>query len=30
MSRSFTPLLAALILATAPMTFIASEANAGG
>jgi hypothetical protein len=29
MSRSFTPMLAALILATAPMTFIASEANAG-
>jgi intracellular sulfur oxidation DsrE/DsrF family protein len=29
MSRSFTPMLAALILATAPMTFVASQANAG-
>ena len=29
MTRSFTPLLAALILATAPMTFVASVANAG-
>ncbi len=29
MTRSFKPLLAALILATAPMTFVASEANAG-
>ena len=29
MSRSFTPMLAALILAIAPMTFVASEANAG-
>jgi intracellular sulfur oxidation DsrE/DsrF family protein len=29
MTRSFTPMLAALILATAPMTFVASQANAG-
>jgi intracellular sulfur oxidation DsrE/DsrF family protein len=29
MTRSFKPMLAALILATAPMTFVASEANAG-
>jgi intracellular sulfur oxidation DsrE/DsrF family protein len=29
MTRSFTPMLAALILSTAPMAFVASEANAG-
>jgi len=29
MTRSITPMLAALILATAPMAFVASEANAG-
>lgn len=29
MTRSFKPMLAALILATAPMTFVASQANAG-